>query len=323
MAYKPKAVEQNAKKAEALIAASNTGSEGDIPQEPTVEPPVTPEPIVTPTTEIPPKPEASEPPAQLTEPLGAEADPWETKYLILQGKYNKEVPALHDQVKALQEQMANSAGSTEADSLRAEVDRLKAELAQASQTSLSTPGLDKLREDYSPELVDGILGHVQSLVAPLQQKVADVGQNVSRVTAASAEDSLRAALKVDNIDYDRLNNDPLFVGDYLQQIDPYSGTVRHKLLNDAFKAGDIERAALFFRSYANSHTPNPSATPDLAKHVKVPSTPPVNTPSTERVVWNPESIAQFYEDKRKGRYTAEEVAALESELFASMGQQQT
>ena len=317
MARTPTAVEQNAKRAEELIKAGNTGAEGN-PPEPTVTPTVTPEPVVTPAPETPPSKEASEQPAQLTQPLGEESDPWETKYSILQGKYNKEVPAMHGEIKSLKERLAQSASTSEIEGLRAEIDRLKAELAKQPPATVMSPGLDKLREDYSPELVDGILAHVQSLVAPIKQQIADVGQSTANVTRNTAVDALRATLKNDNIDYDRLNNDPLFVEDYLQQPDPYSGVTRHKLLKDAFQAGDIERAALFFRSYANSHTPSPSATPpDLDRHVQVPPTTPVTTPTTVKNVWNAATIAQFYEDKRKGRYTADEAAALESELFAS------
>ena len=53
----------------------------------------------------------------LDKPLGDESDPWEKKYQTLQGKYNKEVPQLHKQVRDLTEKLKGGADTGELEKL--------------------------------------------------------------------------------------------------------------------------------------------------------------------------------------------------------------
>ena len=140
---------------------------------------------------------------------------------------------------------------------------------------------------------------------------------------ASAYDAVADVLKASGIDYDQINTDPVFVDEYLKEIDPFSGKSRGELVNNAFHSGDFERAALFFRSYVESPAPNPSAKPSLENHAQVPSTAPAKPEDTPvENVWNDASVKQFYIDKQKGaKYTPEEAAALETELFAFLAKQ--
>jgi len=158
------------------------------------------------------------------------------------------------------------------------------------------------------------------MVDPVQKKVEEVGKTVNSVNTNSTLDRFKQLLATKNIDFGRVNNDPLFVDEWLKEIEEYSGVARHVLLTQAFDNGDLDRAARFFTDYVGAHQTNSSQpAPNLEKHVTVPSSAGDVSPGTETSVWNDASIAQFYRDKTDGKYTQEEAVRLESELFASMG----
>ena len=314
MARLPDSVRKNAEQANNHLRGNTEGQESAAT--PKVEESVleTPEPQAS---NLEPQPPAEPAPK---EPAPSEDNsPWEHKYSILQGKYNKEVPALHAEVKALKEQLASAGSSGEVEQLRNEINQLK---QQPTPQATTSPDVEKLKVDYGAELVDGLLAHVQGMIAPVQRDVEAVNKTVTSTSVKASHDQMRSILKVSNIDYDQINEDPVFVDEYLQEVDPYSGRKRFDLVNDAFHSGDFERAALFFKSYVESPAPNPGAKPDLGQHVQVPSSVPAGNESVPvENVWTSESIKSFYRDKQNGKISPEEVKALETELFAFLAKQ--
>ncbi|MBU2097940.1 MAG: hypothetical protein KKD00_04205 [Gammaproteobacteria bacterium] len=320
MSRKPESVRKNAEAANAAISElNNTAAEGnDTPIDATVQPgEQAKQPAGTPETTP-----ASDQHQQLDKPLGNDGDPWEQRYKILQGKYNKEVPALHEQVRELKARLSEAGDNQEVSRLRTEIADLKRRLeaapSQQQQKPTNSADLDKLREQYPADLVDGILAVVQSMVAPIQQRVDSVNETVSQSSKTSNVDRLRSALKDNGIDFDQLNTDPLFVQDFLGELAPYSDKTKGQLLTEAFDSGDIGRAARFFIDYAGSRGVDSGApkSKDIGKHVQVPTSSGSEKVSTSGMVWNDQSIAQFYEDRRRGKYTPEEGRALELEIYA-------
>lgn len=314
----PNAVKKQAAQADEFIKqGGNTeilAAEPENKQKPVEETPVTPV--------DPEKDKASETEQeQLNKPLGDENDPWEKKYQILQGKYNKEVPALHKEIKSLKDRVLSAADSSELVRLKDENTKLLQQLKEQPSASVDLPGLDQLREDYSSELVDGLLAAVQKMVAPVQDSVNKVNQTVSNVTASSKESELRGILAEKGINYDQANHDPLFVDEWLQEVDVYSGVKRHDLLTNAYKSGDLVRAAKFFEDFSVSHQLNSrNSAKNLERHVSVDSSAAKGDPLPQKNEWSEQRITQFYQDKQRGKYTKEEAEALERELFAFMRQ---
>lgn len=316
----PTAVRRKAEEADALITqSSNTPAAVEATPDANE---ATPAKVETPD----PKDQAStqdQDDKQLTKPLGEEHDAWETKYQILQGKYNKEVPALHKEIRSLKESAGSGADSVELNRLKDENTTLKT-LLKDQPNPITAPGLDELREEYSSELVDGLLNAMKGMVDPLQHKVDQVGESVKSANTNTTLDRLKQMLAKENIDFDRVNNDPLFVDDWLSELDAYSGVSRNDLLQKAFNSGDIDRAARFFTDYvgATHQTNSSSAANTLEKHVTVPSSAGDSPVDTGTSVWNDETIAQFYRDVADGKkYSPEEAAKLEAELFTAMGAQ--
>ena len=317
MARLPDSVRKNAEQANNHLRGNTEGSE-PAPATPKIDSPV----LETPAPQTSnPEPQPPAEPAP-NEPAPSDGDsPWEHKYSILQGKYNSEVPALHSEVRALKEQLANAGNSGEVERLRSEINQLRQQLATQSPAP-TIPDVDKFREEYGSEMVDGVAAMVQGMIAPVQKQVETVNKTVTSTSVKASHDRMRSILKASNIDYDRVNNDPVFVDEYLQEVDPYSGLKRFDLVNDAFHSGEFERAALFFKSYVDSPAPNPGAKPDLGQHVQIPSSAPVgNEKVPTENVWTSESIKRFYHDKQNGKISPEEVKALETELFAFLAKQ--
>jgi len=260
----------------------------------------------------------------LVEPLGDEDDKWKQRYQILQGKYNAEVPRLSQELRALKEKQTGAADATEVNNLRSEVSRLTGLLNAAPKPSpINSPDLDSLRENYPAELVDGILAVVQKMVDPVLDRVNTVDKNVSTNAVTDRANRLRTLLAKSDIDYDEINTDPVFVEDWLQQVDDMSGKVRHQLLSDAFNSNDLDRTARFFIAYAKGHANSPESkvsqakpAADLNRHVRVGDTGNPD-PVTQTRAWNAATISQFYTDKRNKKYTEKEAADLEKEIFAS------
>jgi len=325
---KPESVRKQAEAANAAIKEfSNTAQGSDQPIDATA----TPDDQAKRPAETPETASASDQPKpddkKLDKPLGNEGDPWEQRYKILQGKYNKEVPALHDKVRQLEQEATrlreagSSVDSQELTRLREENAELKRKAEAAPDTSHANPDLDALREQYPPDLVDGILSVVKGMVAPLQQRVDSVDKTVSQTSKTTNVDRLRNKLKEHNIDFDQVNTDPIFVQDFLGELAPYSSQTKGRLLQEAFESGDIDRAAKFFIDYSGKRESASGARDSqnrIDEHVSVHNTGQGGTPSTAGRVWTEQSIAQFYDDKRRGKYTPEEAKALEADLFASV-----
>jgi len=313
MARLPDSVRKNAEQANQIL---NGNTEEASPAALEVKEPVleTPEPQ---TSNPDPQPEPTELAPKEPAPI-EDNSPWEHKYSILQGKYNKEIGDLRSEIKALKEANANAGNSGEIERLRGEINRLQQQQAAIPVPVTTTPDVEKLKGEYGEELVNGVAAMIQGMIAPVQKQVETVNQTVTNTNVEASHAQMRALLKASNIDYDQINTDPVFIGEYLQAPDPYSGMKRVDLVNDAFHSGDFERAALFFRSYVESPAPNPSAKPSLENHAQVPSTAPAKPEDTPvENVWNDASVKQFYIDKQKGtKYTPKEAAALETELFA-------
>ena len=321
MSRKPESVRKNAEAANAaILALNNTDVTGDDkPIDATVQA----DDQAKQPAEIPETTSASDNHQPLDKPLGNEGDPWEQRYKILQGKYNKEVPALHEQIRQLKARPSDAGNDQEIGRLRTEIADLKQKLeSAAAQPSkpATTPDLDKLREQYPAELVDGILAAVQHMMAPIQQRVDSVDKTVTQSSKTSNVDRLRAALKEQGVEFDQVNSDPLFVQDYLSELAPFSKQTKGQLLTEAFESGDIDRAASFFIDYAGSrgNASGARTSKDICKHVQVSTNTGSGPVSSDGMVWTEQSIAQFYDDKRRGKYSPEEARALEASLFASM-----
>jgi hypothetical protein len=322
----PNAVLKQAQAADAAIAALNT-PENTADATPGIDAQAAPAPANTGIPAEPPTPEVREP----------EQGDFEHRFKVLQGKYNAEVPKLNQVIRDLRDQLQKAQESQPAGNdaallqqLRDEIGNLKQQLQSAQQQQakpVQAPELDTLRSEFGADLIDGLLAHVQKMVAPVQQKLETVDQKTQKSEQdnrlESGKAQMRAALKPAGLDFDAMNNDAAF-GNWLKERDTLSGQVRGQLLNNAFWNGDYSRASLFFTEFAHANRQsdgraNPAGL-DLSQHVSVGSGAPAdgNRGNAPVNVWTPQAIEQFYRDKQRNKYTPADAARLEAEIFAAL-----
>ncbi len=259
----------------------------------------------------------------------AKAEKAEARYKTLQGKYNKEIKALSSQDKP-------KVDNSEIVTLKNEIDSLKKQLKQKasneSKSSEKADAIKRLKDEYEGQFIDDLLLALSAGSTPdlsdIEEKLAAVQekQKQSGDESHSAKTMiLSGLLKEKGIDWQQMDSDPLF-HDWLSKYDQETGIQRNSSLIEAFKKGDLSTTAAFYEDYARANgilTSNkaPAKQPkvNFKNHVKpetkAPRTP--NKAAAPEYIWTPQAIQSFYNDKRKGRFSAAEAARLEREIFSA------
>lgn len=291
-------------------------------------------------------------PAASKAPTPLPQDGWETKYKVLQGKYNAEVPRLQNQVRELSDMTRNMR-----DQLTATQNLLASFSAQQTPPSATPPAraqpkrlvTDEEIKQFGPDLLDFIKraasehllpvveSRFESRLAPVVAKAEQAVNGVASVTKRAAKndrDSVLALLGTQVPNWEELNEDPAFL-EWLDQVDPFSGHQRGKLLEQAFEAYDGPRVVAFFRGYLSENAAlNPPPAPPAAgapapkpqkelKDFVAPGAPKTGAASAPdgsgKRAWTRAEIGRFYEDVRAGKYRAkpDEAKRLEADIFVA------
>ena len=331
----PPAVRRQAARADRLYREAYPQAEGEPSSEEAAEeqPPTEPEPV----QQEEPAPEP-EPVAEASEE-GPELARAEQRYKVLQGKYNAEVPRLAQQLRQVEEELANTR------QVLASVQQPAAAAPPSSSSAAhdySSLISDEERQEYGDDLLDVVGRRAEQTLMPrieqiLQQRFDDVESrlgSVSQSVARSSEDRLKAALAAAVPDWDVMNSDAGF-NSWLNGVDLFSGSPRRKLLHEAYSHGDSDRVIAFFQAYKQEHaavsppetqepgkddTPSDPTVP-LEKLV-APGKPSGQTASAQKQedpVWRQSQIAQFYRDVVAGKYRGreKEKARIEREIISA------
>lgn len=216
-------------------------------------------------------------PAPQSQPAGAppSEDPAaEQRFKVLQGKYNAEVPRLHQTNKQLSEHnqaLQNQLQATQA--LLAGFAQTPAAAQPAPQPSLIT---DKDRKEFGADLIELVERVADSRVAPkirtLEEQFRPVAQTVQQMAPMvqqTAENSQKTAADLaheqmcngldqyvvdqnGNSLWERINESPEFQT-WLAAKDPYAGLQRGAMLAQAYKSQDLPRVVTFFTGFMKEH----------------------------------------------------------------------
>ena len=206
------------------------------------------------------------------------------------------------------------------------------------------------RETYGEELADLIeqtarkaaeriaAKEIKKVVEPLNKREAEL----TRQGQARLVQSLDAALEPVGIKFVQLNHHDDFI-QWLQLPDARSGAKRQDLLRSAWSALDGSRMLTIIGDYLDTALPPPSGgVPEVPQPAPAPTPPaaprqpqvdlmslaaPGRAPRTEPVTPLPPTpqkpnytraqIRDFYEAKRKGRYSPADAQAIEADIFAA------
>lgn len=222
-----------------------------------------------------------------------ENDPtyWKNRFLTLQGKYNKEVPELSQQLA-----QAN-----------ATIDSLNKQ-AKSGEDAIKRYLTDDEREEY---------GDLGELIERVLHRSEDSRREVetSERTQTDTRNSFVTELTSLAPDWEAKNTDDGF-NDWLDDIDDLTGRQRRELLIEAHQVLNAKRVAAFFNAYQGTHqaaaTDEPSPLPNNGNGVN-------HDLGNDAPVITQGFIKQFYTDKAQGRYKGREAeaAAIEKQIFAS------
>jgi len=293
----PRAVEEAERRANELHTKAYSPEAPQNPDTPTAPPSATPAAAPAPT-----------PPAKVeTE------ETWETRYKVLSGKYNAEIPRLKQANADLQAQLEK--GAKQHADITARLTTLEKE---RSATPLVKP---EEIESYGEPLVD-LMRRVSReeagrlLPTVNTDEITSIKEDVETIrtsTARSAYDTFIARLTELVPDWQAVNVDPAFHA-YLGEVDPLFGEERQVGLSRAQQAYDAARAARFFDAFkGDSQTREVTAEARLASQA-VPDTRAQGNLPRGKVVFTRSEIAKFYADWRSGRISDADAVAKEAEI---------
>lgn len=320
----PAAVKKQVDEANRLHKSTYQPEDGEQPDDAGLEGAPPPDDTVEPEQGAKPEPQAK-PPAP-----SDEEDKWETRYKVLQGKYNAEVPLLQRQKRELEERL----------------DRLESLISDMNEQRQAAPATseqlvtEEEMADYGPEFMDMVgrmarqvnreeIARLNATISKLEQQLQSVGGKVQK----TEQESIYGQLDKNVENWREVNRNPQFL-EWLAQRDPFSGRGRREMLQEAFNRGDAQRVIAFFNGFLREHaavTESGTSGPGKQKSETTGQLDKMVAPGRgrsggnqtgardEKRIWTEAEIAQFFTDKRKGAFKGKEKLAqqLENDIFAA------
>ena len=246
-------------------------------------------------------------------------DTFKQKYSTLKGKYDAEVPRLHQQVRELTEQM---------DAIRKDAETAKKVEAEKPKERVSYV-TDADREEYGDDLIDFQRRVAQEVsqeseerfeqqarvIEELREQVSNTGSQVGEVGFAQKLNNLVPG-------FDQLDNDERWVA-WLNEIDPMTRGPRRDQAQAAFNSGDAEAVAHYVSLFRGSVEPIANGKSDRETELEKQVAPNRSASSTatrsagkDAKIYSEKEINKSWDKIRtlssKGKY--DDAAKLEAEL---------
>jgi len=242
-------------------------------------------------------------------------DSFKTKYEVLKGKYDAEVPRLHHDLKELKQMVFEK--------LQAQTQPKPEEKPSPYQEQL-----EKYKEEYGEELLEmnRLLARMEAealfaeRAQPLQQQVQDVEETQIKAAQQNFVEYLGQKVKGD---WQTLwsGQDKGFI-DFLQKPDP-SGLYTYGDLVKAYNDNwDADKLATVFNTYLDAKAPKQEQQrqPNPAKQAIVAPSRSTQAPapqSSDKTVWTRETMAEFQKNDRMGKYDEATSKAMWEDLLSA------
>lgn len=292
----PKAVQEQADKADQLMQAQTAADEGQTV--PVVEPDA-PEPPAQAGQADAPASEPFNPYAQKdtepdSDPKAGDANYWRDRFEVMQGKYNSEVPQLAAQVRGLQ----------------AQITQMQDQPVQPPQQEEPPKFTDEDFEGYGEEIVF-LKQELDTLKAENAQLKGDFG-TVQQASVTQAQASFESTMDTLVPDWKLQDEDARFI-EFLQQVHPVTGRPLQDSLNEAYAALDGRRCSQIFQLFRDvlaeqstqGSVPPRSVQPARSVAGGQPPQPPQYTPADLQVL---------YDEMARGRWAGREDEARQREI---------
>lgn len=181
-----------------------------------------------------------QPPAPAKEKPSKPSEDFEQKYRSLRGKYDAEVPRLHQEVKALTAQIEELRKAQEKPEPEPEPKRY---VTDADKEAFGEDLLEASRR-VAMEVAEQYQAKISSLEKHIENLESKLTETGGQIGAVSFEQQLRAAVP----DFDQVNRDPRWVA-WLDEHDPIVRGPRRQMAQQAFNAGDAEAVADYVKLF--------------------------------------------------------------------------
>ena len=200
---------------------------------------------------------------------------------------------------------------------------------------------DQERADYGTELIEVVQKAALEAVAPEITTLKQQNQQLRQKVAQQDQQGIFAALDQAVPNWREINESDRFKA-WCRLPDLYSGVLRGRLLNDAFRAGQAPRVAQFFRGFLTEEVATGQQSVTLPPAVERTAAVPLETlaapgrakPATgadstgapaDKPIITRQQIAAFYDQVRKGAYAGRDAdkARDEAIIFAAQREGRT
>lgn len=257
----------------------------------------------------------SEAPSDEPKPANQDEFYWQHRFKVLQGKYDKELPALRQENEELKRKAAAS---------EARAKELEKQSPAADNSGVSDEQLAQFKQAFGEDLVTFVeqMIHQQS---PAQEggsaeQSREMQERLDRLEADKQQDAQARfwmGLEQAVPNFREVNADPAF-HQFLASYDPNTGAQRQQMLAEAQQQLDPKGVADVFQLYlTQAGKPESRTIPD--EQVEPRTTRATDAPQGKHQ-WTRAEIGQFYKDKNSGRYSAEEAERLEADMFAAQAE---
>lgn len=255
----------------------------------------------------------TEPTTQMVQPTD-EGEDWQHKYEVLKGKYDKEVPRLHREIKLLKREKEDLLKRLALlESVVTNIQQQQRQAPQAPSQDIEDEELKRFAEEY-PEVY-------KSVAKLLEKKLKTVEATVQSQASMMAQQNFYSRLTALVPDWERLNTDPDFI-DWLQEPEGETGFTRHQLMLMAFEKGDADRVASFFKRFIAQSQQDGSQSPYKAradKNVYPPQRKQVQQEPSKKMFTESE-IKEFYRLSALGKIDPKKKQALEAEILSALAE---
>jgi hypothetical protein len=257
----------------------------------------------------------SAPAAPAPKPEHAPEDSWESRYKVLTGKYNAEVPRLAADNRTLKETVGQ---------LSAKLTTLTQQIEDV-QSRAATEPLIKPEEiqEFGEPLVDltrrAGQEAAQKAFGPMQRELNEVRGELTNLKKSATEIQWQNFIDLlTNLcsDWTQINVNADFLA-WLDGVDDLSGVPRQVLLDRAKDAHDAPRVARFFNGWKESiQTKATTSRNALESHVVPDSSSRTVIPEGKQRL-HPDRVKAFYAAWRRGEISDADAIVMEAEINAA------
>ena len=247
------------------------------------------------------EPVEPQPAPQPAEP-SQDAAYWKARYDTIAGKYNAEVPRLHDTLRQTEVQLAELRGRVSAQPPAPATPPPAPLVTEGDETKFGSDLIDMARRVAREEMraVAAAMAQLEQLVRGLVPQVQKV-QQVEQQVQGTREEQFYGQLAIAVPDWETVNKDPKWLA-WLSEYDPVAGRTRQQSLDEAAKSFDSRRAAALFKLFKGvqpAPTPSPApVNPELARQV-APSRSSTTTPAPQaKKQWSAAEYTYWVDPRR-------------------------